>query len=779
MAYRISYLILFNIITFSLFGQTQSIKGIVIDENSGIPIPYANITIKNSSPKVGAISEEDGSFSIDNIAVGRYDIEGSFVGYQSTIKKDVEVISAKIVYIEIRLLESMNAMNEIVVKPKIDKERALNSMSLLSSRMLNVEEAGRFAGGFDDPARLASSFAGTASGVNNNGIVVRGNSPKSMQWKLEGIEIPNPNHFSDLASFGGGALTALSSQLLANSDFMTGAFPSEYNNALSGVFDIKMRRGNNNEREHTLQLGALGIDLSSEGPFQKGKASSYLFNYRYSTFGLVGKITGADEGIEYQDASFKMNFPTKNIGTFSIWGLGLIDGIIVAENNDTSEWKYKIDGERYDAEQYMIATGANHKIILNNYTYLHSTIGFTQTNTDWNVSQLDNNLTLNPESKVFTTNRTLEIKTILNTKLSNIHTNRTGISCTILGYNTIIQNTIDPTTHVLQTIVDVNGGSSLFSGFSSSNIRLHQDATLNVGINAQYFSLNDNYTIEPRIALKWELNNDQTLGAAYGLHSRLEKINFFFTKHPITNQYNNKDLDFTKSNHFVLSYSKKINNSTLLKLEPYFQYLYDVPVINGSYYSFINQSFQDAWFVNDDFENHGNGRNFGMDITLERYLKDGFYYMLTGSIFSSKYKGGDDIWRNTRFNRNYVVNFLAGREWLFGTNNRKMFGLNIRTTLQGGDRYTPNIADESMKNQDVVFDYNNAFSNQFNPNLIVHFTLNYKWNKENTTQEFALKLINATAYGDFRGFEYNLETDRVDATEEVIVIPNLSYKISF
>ena len=779
MSIRIMLIILLNAFALTLLGQTQTIKGIVLDESSGMPISFANILIKNTSPALGAVSEEDGSFSIDNVPIGRYDIEGSFIGYQSTIKKDITINSSKIVYIEIKLLESINSISEIVVKPKVDKERALNSMSLISSRMLNVEEANRYAGGFDDPARLASSFAGTASGVNNNGIVVRGNSAKSMQWKLEGIEIPNPNHFSDLVSFGGGALTALSSQLLANSDFMTGAFPSEYNNALSGVFDIKMRRGNNDEREHTFQLGALGIDFASEGPFRKGKEASYLFDYRYSTFGLVGKITGAEEGIEYQDASFKLNFPTKRLGTFSVWGIGLIDGIIIAENRDTVDWEYNVDGERYDAEQYMVATGANHKIILNDRSYLHSTIGFTKSNTDWQVSQLDSNLKLNPETNVFTTNSTIELKTILNTKFNSTHTNRTGISFTNLGYNTLIQTANDPNISGLQTLVDVNGSSALLSGFSSSNIRLRQGVTLNLGINTQYFSLNDNYTIEPRIALKWELNNDQEIGFAYGLHSRLEKINFFFTKNPITNEYNNKDLDFTKSNHFVVSYSKKISPNLHLKIEPYFQFLYDVPVIKDSYYSFINQNFRDAWFINDDFENSGNGRNYGLDVTLEKFMSNGFYYMMTASIFKSEYSGGDKIWRNTKFDKSYVLNFLAGKEWQLGQNNRKVFGLNIRTTLQGGDRYIPSLVEESTINQDVVFDYNNAFNSQFDPSLIIHFSVNYTWNKENTTQEVSLKVINATAYGDFRGFEYNLKTDRVDATEEVIVIPNLSYKISF
>ena len=138
----------------------------------------------------------------------------------------------------IQMKENTGLLSEVVVKPNVNKELPLNNLASVSAKMLSVEEATRYAGGFDDPARLVSSFAGVSSNVSNNAIAIRGNSPQSLQWKMEGIEIPNPNHFADMTTFGGGGLTALSSQLLANSDFFSGAMPAEYSNALSGVFDI-------------------------------------------------------------------------------------------------------------------------------------------------------------------------------------------------------------------------------------------------------------------------------------------------------------------------------------------------------------------------------------------------------------------------------------------------------------------------------------------------------------------------------------------------------------
>jgi len=738
MTLRPAILILLSVFALQGFSQTQTIKGTIIEAGSGIPLPFANVILLNTNSNIGTTSDEVGNFIIRDVPIGRYDIQASFVGYESSIKKDIEVTSSRAIQLEFILQESFSTLEEVVVKPNIDKEQALNSMALISARMLSVEEANRYAGGFDDPARLASSFAGVSSGVNNNGIVVRGNAPKSLQWKLEGIEIPNPNHFADLASFGGGALTALSSQLLANSDFLTGAFPSEYSNALSGVFDIKMRKGNNENREHTFQLGALGIDFSSEGPFKKGKQASYLFNYRYSTFGLVGKITGAEEGIEYQDLSFKLNFPTKKAGVFSVWGIGLLDGIIVSEEPDSSNWEYETDGERYDADQYMLATGINHKLILNNRAYLQSTFALTTSQTDLQIRQLDNSLILQDRSNVLTTNSTFVFKTTLNSKLNKKHTNRTGFLATRLDYKTLLQNRFSTSSN-LQTLVNENGNSLLLTAFTSSNLRVSDKFTFNLGINTQLFTLNNNYTVEPRLALKWDINTQQNLGLAYGLHSRLEKLNYYFTKDEMTNTHLNKDLDFTKSHHFVISYSLKLSDFWLFKIEPYYQFLFDVPVIRNSY----------------------------------------FYSMLTASVFNSEYLDGLDVWRNTRFNKNYILNLLAGKEWYFGENNRKIFGVNIRMTAQGGDRYVPYFEQESINTQNVIFDYNNAFSEKFDPNLILHFSTNYKINKEKTTHEFALKILNATGYGDFQGFKYNQQTMEIDETSEVIFIPNLSYKISF
>jgi hypothetical protein len=165
---------------------------------------------------------------------------------------------------------------------------------------------------------MSASFVGVVSpNDGGNNISVRGNSPYGFLWRMEGIDIPNPNHFANAATSGGG-ISILSAQILANSDFLTGAFAAEYGNALAGVFDLRLRKGNNEKREYTIQAGLLGIDLEAEGPVSPGSAHSYLVNYRYSTLSMLANL-GLEVGdaiTNFQDISFNVTLPTKRQGTF-------------------------------------------------------------------------------------------------------------------------------------------------------------------------------------------------------------------------------------------------------------------------------------------------------------------------------------------------------------------------------------------------------------------------------------------------------------------------------
>jgi CarboxypepD_reg-like domain len=763
---------------FSMAQSTQVIKGTVTDKNSSRSLEFVQITIPNTRPVLSTFTDSLGNYVLKNVPLGRYDIEVSLLGYNKAIIREIVISAGKQSQLNIELLENPLVLNEITVNPALNKQKALNSFSSVSARMLSVEEASRYAGGFDDPARLASAFAGVASNSGSNGIIVRGNTPRLLQWRMEGVEIPSPNHFNDLRAFGGGVLTALSSQMLANSDFYTGAFPAEYSNAISGVFDMNLRKGNNEKTERTIQLGLIGLEASQEGPFKKGGKATYVFNYRYSTLGLLAPVLpdGA-ETIKYQDLSYKLNFPTKKAGTFSFWGIGLIDGANSSPKKDTIDRLYYDDFQKDDIIMKTGAIGLNHKLFLKNNAYFQTVLASTANETTWQTKSLDVSEQLQPSRNINNINWDYSLTSFFNKKFGKRHTNRTGIKLRYMSYNLKL-NKAERIGDNLLEIVNARDNSALSSAFTNSSINLTNKLKLIAGLTTQHFSLNNNFTIEPRLSLIRVITDKQTISVAYGLHSRLENLNYYYNNSLETGEKMvNKNLDFTKAHHIVFSYDFSISELLHLKVEPYFQQLYDVPVMQTGSFSAIN--LQSDWFFAQKLVNNGEGRNFGIDVTLEKYMNNGFYYMFTASLFDSKYKDADGVWRDTRFNRTFVTNILAGKEWKVGKSKLNTFNINGRITIQGGERYTPfDVLSTSIK-KEIVYDESKAFSEQTDAMLNLHFSVSHTKNKLKSSREIALKIVNLTQQPDFYGYQYNFRTGGIDKDVEIIMLPNICYKIQF
>ncbi|MCF8391369.1 MAG: carboxypeptidase-like regulatory domain-containing protein, partial [Bacteroidales bacterium] len=430
-------LVLTNIIVYSQALQ-QTLKGSVIDKATQIPLAFATIVVEGSGTTLGATSDLNGEFRFENVAVGRYTVAVSFVGYTSAVISELLISSGKESVLEIELAESVNGLAEVVVKAHTRKDKALNPMAGISARSFTVEETRRYAGGLDDPARMASAFAGVSTGnVQDNAIIIRGNSPKGILWRVEGVEVPNPNHFSGGNVLGGGFVSIISSQLLANSDFFTGAFLAEYGNALAGVFDIKLRTGNTEKYENTFQIGMHGIDFASEGPISKNNKASYLFNYRYSTFGLLaatGAISPAQIPI-YQDLSFKLNYPTRNAGIFSLWGMGGVDKMFDRAETDPELWENNMDRYDNDWNEKFGAMGTNHKYIVGSKSYINSSVVVTGNAKLLKQQKINDLLVLQKDMDLNDNTGKLTFTSFFNHKFSAKHTNRTGFNFNTLYYN--------------------------------------------------------------------------------------------------------------------------------------------------------------------------------------------------------------------------------------------------------------------------------------------------------------------------------------------------------
>ena len=755
---------------------TQTVRGSVYDNTTKKPLPFSTIVVLNTEPMIGTTADLEGNFSLENVPVGRRNFEVSMVGYEKYQINELMVTTGKEVVLDIGMEKKATELEEVVIK--VNKDEPLNTMASLSSRQFTVDETQRYAGGIDDPARLASSFAGVATpSVTSNGISVRGNNPDGVLWRIEGVEVPNPNHFANLTVAGGGALTAISSNMMGNSDFFTGAFPAEYGNALSGVFDIKLKTGNSSKREYTLQAGVIGVDFATEGPFVKGNNSSYNLNYRYSTMALISPILPDDAGIlKYQDLSFKTNFPTKNAGTFTYWGIGALDGQEM-QASDSSDWTSAFDRDNSQTSLHMFATGLSHKIRVNPSTFLNTTLSASGNGLSHNEQRLDYSLQEHPQSKAENNTWRYTIQSAINKRFSKKHTNRTGFTYNFLGYNIDIEQSVKEGTAPIK-IANEQGNSGLLQVYTQSKINLLSQLKLKVGINMQYFMLNENYSIEPRAGIEYAINEKQSLAFGYGRHSRIQQLPIYFVKNGGNSP--NKDLELMQSTHYVLAYKRKLSDNLRLRIEPYYQDLTNIPVSPDSYISTIN--FESNMFFNGTLVSKGSGRNIGVDITFERFLNKGFYYLFTGSVFDSRYTASDGIERSTRFNKNYVFNIIGGKEWFVGRDKNNILGANIRLNYLGGNRIEPIDEQASIENEEVVYAETPgklAFENKFDDLPILSFTISYRKNKPKYSSVWSLQVLNATSTQEFSNHYYNLKTGKINTKQESIMIPNLSYKIEF
>jgi len=762
----------------NLYSQSlsQTVRGKVYDNITQEPLPYSTIIVRNTVPLLGAMADADGNFIIENVSVGRVNIQVNMIGYESYIISELLVSTGKEVVLNIGMQQNITELTGVVVRAS--KDSPLNSMTSLSARQFTVEETQRYAGGMDDPARLVTSFAGAVSpSVGSSGISVRGNNPAGLLWRIEGVEVPNPNHYADLTIAGGGMLTAISSQMMGNSDFFTGAFPAEYGNASSGVFDIKLNTGNSSKRQYTLQAGLLGMDFATQGPFIKGGDATYIMNYRYSTMALVAPALPNDAGVlRYQDLSFKANFPTKKHGTLSLWGIGALDGVDMLAI-DSLSWETDTDRDNSQTSLSMFASGFTHKISLNSSTFLSSTLSASGNGLSHNEQRLDFSLQPQPQSKAENQYYRITIQSGISKRFGNRLSNKTGFNYQYLSYNLDIQKLQSQLPSQTQ-MVKQRGNSGLLQVFTQSKINVLQPLTINLGLNTQYFLLNNNFSVEPRVGTRYELNSRHSFSFAYGMHSRIEQLSVYFAE--FGGAQSNKDLKFMKSAHYVFSYAAKLGNNMRLNIEPYYQKLKNVPVSPLSYISTLNND--NALFFNEVLCSEGKGRNIGIDLTLERFLNNGFYYLASASLYDSKYSAADGIERNTRYNKNYVFNIVAGKEWMVGKDKNKLLGVNARFNHLGGNRIEPVNIPLSIHRKEVVYgetDGSLAFSQKFADNPILSFTISYRKNKPDFSSVWSLQILNATKSREFSGNYYNFKTSSLDRKYEGIMIPNISYKIEF
>lgn len=763
--------------------HSQAVRGIVTDAASGEPMSL--VTVKVRDTKMGVVTNDKGEFEINNLPVGRYTIEASSLGYTPVVVPEVLVNSSKDVTLDIAIKENVSTLNDVVVRPQVSKEMPLNNMVLTGGRMLSVEEASRYAGGLDDPARLVTAFAGVTGSPANNGVSVHGGAPQSLVWRMEGVEVFAPNHFSDSYNFGGGIISALSANVLGNSDFLMGAYPAEYGNAVGGIFDIKLRNGNSSSYEHTTQIGTLGIDVASEGPMGKNSKASYLFNYRYSFTALachLGILDMDGDNADYQDVNFKFNMPTKHAGIFSLWGMGYIDKSWV-DKIKPDEWETLYDQNNEQVRQKLFTAGLSHKIWLGEGTSLNTTLAasyfFNHIKEDYYEDVGNNTLSAPiPYTDADQTNGRLIANIFVSRRMSKRLTSKFGMNYTHYIYKNRLRYA-EGIGQPLETFGHEDGKAGLLNMYVSNSWAASPLFTFNFGANVQGFMLNGDWSVEPRLSWQWHTSQKGTLSFGYGLNSHVEKLDVYFVE-----QYGkrvNRDLNMTRSHHVQLSYLHMFNPHLAFRAETFFQYMFDMPIAATGTYALVNRL---DYYIDRKLVSKGRGRNYGVDLSLEQYLHKGLFWILNVSFYDMEYCDINRQWHDTRFNTGYAFKLLAGKEWMMGKTKRNLLNVSVKLSYQGGMRYSPideaaTIANYQNNNPDVVYDEKHPFTEQFNPVFSTDFTLSYKINRKKLSHEIAMKMLNLFQTKTPFKHVYNYKEQKMENYEVGVALPNICYRINF
>ncbi len=758
--------------------STQTIRGRIVDEVNNTPLIGVNIVVIGSIDKqLGSTTDVDGNYRIENVPVGRQTLKITYVGYEDQTIGNIVVTAGKEVVLHFGLTESVSQLSEIVIvaDTKEDKTATNNDLAVVSARSFNVDDTKRYAGALGDPSRMAANFAGVVGGNDSrNDIVVRGNSPTGMLWQLEGLNIPNPNHFGALVSTGG-PVSILNNNNLDKSDFMTSAFPAQYGNATAGVFDLKLRDGNNQEKEFMGQVGFNGFEFGAEGPFSKKTKASYIVNYRYSTLAIFQAIgiefgTGTNTPL-YQDLNFKVSVPLNKKSKITVFGIGGNSEVDLlgseADLNENSDLYGSENQDSYPRYRTRIA-GITYETNLSANTFLKATAGFSSTSeyfyADSLVRSNENEvIARHLRAAVDFSTEKYSLNLYSRTKFNSKNSLTSGFTIDASSFDLFNQD-IYANLNRDTVRLDIEDKTTLYQFFSTWRHRFSNSLSLNTGIHGQYYDLNQQVTIEPRVSIQYVFNESNSLSLGYGLHNQAQNIttSYVQTKTP-SNEIvlTNKDLDFSISNHFVLTYDWNISNNLRLKAETYYQTLRHIPVEpRPSSFSALNTGSSFAPSDEDSLVSKGLGRNLGLELTLERFFSQGYYFLFTTSLFDSNYKGSDGVERNTAFNTQYVLNLLAGKEWKLGSNGR-FFSLNVKLTTIGGKYLTPIDFEESQQLGRTVYKESEAFSTKQDPYFRTDIKLSYRKEYVKSTLEVSLDLQNIFNTKNIFSQSYNPRTNSI------------------
>ena len=788
-------LLLIAILAYSQ-NSTQLITGTVIDKETQLPVPGATVYIQDSEPLIGTATDQYGKFRLDKVPLGRKEVVCTSVGYSTYVSEALIVTSAKAISLDIQLIVGLE-IEGVTVSAITTISEPINELAVVSARSFTAEEANRFPVAVNDVAKMALSFPGVQQGRSDveNDIVVRGNSAYGMIWRLEGLEIPAPNHFARMGTSGGG-ISILSAQLMSRSDFYTGGMPAEFGNTMSAAMDIRLKNGNLNNYENRAKFSLIGLDYALEGPIKKER-SSFIFNARYSTLGLMNRlgffIIGENAWNEFGDFSFNLSFdnPEKNAKTnvFGMIGISyedLMPYYPAEERDPTVGWHFfdRLFGSR------MGSVGIVHKKVFNSQTHLKLSAAVTS---HYNYSKYDS-LNLEDERFRYHHREYNDNRLIANAVLTRSFTDRwkikTGVTGSLILYD-FFQKEIP-----LSSIADLGQNTSRYlsveeagtSGTAQTFLQTTYDISSKLrvsgGFHALFLELNNSGSIDPRFSVRYQANTNHRLSLAIGKYSQMLPLpGYYYQQYDtlangtVNSYYPNFNLDFIQAYHYILAHQYTTSDKLKISTEVYYQDIYHVPVSKDpdDLYYFLNNMSDFPAF---DVESKGRGYNYGIDLGIEKLFSNNFYFLLTGSLYQSKHRPADGRYYNTRFNSIFLSALMAGKEFNLGSG---VFQVGGRFSCNGGYRYSPHDPVKSAEAGRYVALEGEEMTGQIPAYWKIDARVAYRFSRPKWAMNISIDISNLTGHDNPSSVGYNATTNELyyHYHSGLDLIPLLSAQVDF
>ena len=772
----------FCLLLISLNLQSQNlgtISGKVFNNDTGLTLEGATIQVEDSD--FFAITNSEGLFEIKDIPTSSYNVKASFIGFKSQTIFNVIVKSAGNQSLQYGLNPSSEELDEVIV---VESPFKTSIETPLSTQTFSAVEIETYPGGNNDITRVIQSLPGISPSVGGfrNDIIIRGGGPNETVYYIDGIEIPNINHFSTQGS-SGGPVGLVNISFIKDVTLSTSSFGAEYDNALSGVLSFVQKEANKEKISGNFRVGSSEAGITLDGPINQD--TSFIFSLRRSYLQFIFKAFGFSFLPDYWDYQMKLNHKIDNYNYINFIGIGSIDELTV---NEPDEFDFE---NQSTIEQIPITNQKSRTFGVTWKRIYKNSNGFF--NLSLSNNKLENNFE-RFEDNVSKTNKVYSnISTEEDIKLRFISNNSFENYKFSFGGNFQLSKYSNRT---LFKFYNINYNSNIdffkYGLFLKSSKRFFNDKlSVSFGIRTDQ----DNFTsvnkifenISPRLALSLALsrNNKWNLNFTTGRYYKMPTYTSLGFR-DLNNMLTNKNSKYTKSDHLVIGLEFINSESSRFTIELFDKRYSNYPVSSTDMVSLANKGGDFEVLGNEKILTIGKGKSYGMELLYQQKLKNNFYGILSYTFFYSKFSGIDKIYLPSVWDNRNLFSFTGGYKL------KKNWEISSKLRYTDKTPYAPiNIELSNMSYPEIVFDYSqlgNYFLDKF---LKLDLRIDKRWNFKTTSMNFYIDAENLLAneipvppeYGLLRDSNQNVIIPRslieVQSDNRTSIIPSVGFVFYF